>query len=138
MVLSAEEKKKRKKERDRKYYEKNKEKLLNKQKKYYENNKEQRADYYEKWRETDNGKKSLTIANWKRNGLIENKEFLEEIYELYLNQEECNACGITLTRTGKCSNTDVTMDHDHSTGKFRHIICGYCNRKDNWKKYFIQ
>ena len=156
MVLTELEKKQRKREADRKYYENNKEQKKESNRKYYENNKEKiaeinkeyRLEYYEnnkdklkeknkEYYKTDNGKKSQTLSKWKQLGLIETKEFLDEIYELYLTQEECNACGCVLTRTGKCSNTDVTMDHDHSTGKFRHIICGYCNRMDNWNKHFI-
>ena len=148
MVLTEAQKKQRHREASKKYRENNKEKEQFRHKKYREKNKEKKKETNKKYREdnkeyfkeyyqSDNGKKSNTISSWKSMGLIETNEFLEEIYELYLNQEECNACGIELTRTGNRSNTDATMDHCHKTSKFRHIICGYCNRTDNWKKYFI-
>ena len=125
------------KEHMKEYREKNKDKISKQTKKYYENNKEQIVKYKKEYDKTDIGKKSHTLSVWKERGLIETKEFIDEIYNMWLTQEECNACGIELTRTGKNSNTNANMDHDHSTGKFRHIICGYCNTMDNWKKYFI-
>ena len=147
MVLSAEEKKLKRKE----YYEKNKEKLLQKRKAYRENNKEHIAEYnkeyYEKnkeklaeydknYNQTANGKKRQAIGKWKCRGLIASQEDFERIYSLYLNQELCNACDIKLTRNGNNSATDATMDHDHITNKFRHIICRSCNCQDKWMDYF--
>ena len=148
MVLTEAQKKQRQREANKKYRENNKEKEQFRHKKYREKNKEKKKEtnkkyrednkeYYINYNQTANGKKSMTLSEWKHRGLIETNEFLEEIYELYLNQELCNACGIELTRTGKCSVTDATMDHCHITNKFRHIICRSCNTRDNWKKYFI-
>jgi hypothetical protein len=148
MVLTEAQKKQRQREASKKYYENNKDKQKEACKNWREDNKEYISETNRKWRknneekikdyrQTANGKKRLTIGNWKRNGLIETEEFLDEIYELWLTQELCNVCGIELTRTGNSSATDANMDHCHKTHKFRHIICGYCNRKDNWKKYFI-
>ena len=137
MVFSELEKKERHKEACKKYRKNNKKKAEESNRKYRKNNKEKIVEINKEYRQTPIGKKSNTLSNWKTYGLNETNEFLEEIYELYLNQEECNACGILLTRTGGNCSTDVCMDHCHTTGKFRHIICGFCNRKDNWKKYFI-
>ena len=148
MVFSVEEKKQRKKESNRKYRENNKLKIKEyrennkennklKKKEYYQNNKDLIKEYRDKYQQTSNGKKNYRINNWLKYGLIETPEFIEEIYDMWLHQEECNACGIELTRTGTGCSTDVCMDHDHDTHKFRHIICRTCNINDSFLKYFI-
>jgi hypothetical protein len=81
-------------------------------------------------------KKFKYISSWKHSGLHETQEELDRIYELYLNQELCNACDCVLTRNGDRCSTQASMDHDHDTNRFRHIICRSCNTMDNWKKYF--
>ena len=124
------------KERDRKYRDANKEKIAEKSKKFRENNPEKQKEYSKNYRETPNGKKVNTLGQWKYLGLKETKEELDRIYELYLNQTLCNACDCVLTRDGDRSSTDASMDHDHTTNRFRHIICRSCNTHDNWKKYF--
>ena len=68
--------------------------------------------------------------------MIFTEEEFKRIYNLYLIQEVCNACDIKLTRNGDRSSTDATMDHDHDTHRFRHIICRSCNANDRWMKYF--
>ena len=146
--LSDDERKERKrlqqKISDKKYYQKNMEKY----KEYREEHKEEKAEYnikhyqenpeyYRQYRETPSCKKSMTISSWVNNlGLQESPEDLDRIYELRETQELCNACDCVLTRTGKLISTDATMDHDHDTHRFRHIICRTCNTMDNWKQYF--
>ena len=66
--------------------------------------------------------KSNTIYNWKRKGLIETDEFIEEIYNRYIIQTNCELC----TKEFK-SSKDRHMEHDHETGKFRNIACQSCN-----------
>ena len=144
--LSEEERKERKKlkkikynkkyrdnnpEYNKKYYEENTEEI----KKYREENTEEIKKYREEYKQTPHGKKSNTLASWKHNGLHETQEELDRIYELYLNQELCNACDVKLTRNG-VNSTQAVLDHDHDTNRFRHIICRSCNCQDNWKKYF--
>tara|TARA_R110000851_G_scaffold138638_3_gene275395 strand:+ start:850 stop:1263 length:414 start_codon:yes stop_codon:yes gene_type:complete len=136
MVLSAEEKRERKRIANKKYREKNREKIALKQKEYYENNKEKVLLSNKEYSQTPNGKKVNTLKKWKSRGLSASKEELDRIYNLYLNQELCNACDCVLTRTGVHSKTNITMDHDHSNGRFRHVICNSCNAHDNWKKHF--
>ena len=122
------------------YRQNNKEKIAENMKtygkKYRQNNKEKQAEYQKIYQQTDIGKKVKTLSQWKRIGLIASKEDLDRIYNLWLTQELCNACDIPLTRTGKSSSTDSTMDHSHNTGRFRHILCRGCNSNDNWEKYF--
>tara|TARA_R110000822_G_scaffold240883_1_gene370261 strand:+ start:424 stop:936 length:513 start_codon:yes stop_codon:yes gene_type:complete len=105
--------------------------------KYYQENTEKMRENSRKYYQSPTGKKNNTISSWVNDlGLKESPEDLDRIYELRENQELCNACDCVLTRTGKRISTDASMDHDHDTYRFRHIICRGCNNKDSWKKYF--
>ena len=131
-----EENKEKVKEKSKEYREENKEKEKERHRKYREENSEYNKKYNKKYKQTPAGKKVNRLSSWKCSGLQETKEDLDRIYELFLNQELCNACDCVLTRDGDRSSTDASMDHDHDTHRFRHIICRACNTKDNWKQYF--
>jgi len=89
------------------YYQRNKEKLRQQQKEWRQNNKEKT-------------KKSNTLGEWKSNGLI--SENYDQVYQLYLDSTQCSKCGYQYTKQNvKC------MDHCHTTGKFRAIVCNLCN-----------
>tara|TARA_R110002126_G_C10251410_1_gene482089 strand:+ start:105 stop:644 length:540 start_codon:yes stop_codon:yes gene_type:complete len=121
---------------NKKYYQENREITNEKSKKYYEEHREEIRETKAAYFQSPIGKKSYTLSNWKQLGLQESPEDLDRIYELRETQELCNACDVKLTRTGKYISTDTTMDHDHITHRFRHIICRGCNTHDNWMKYF--
>ena len=110
-----------KKEYHKQYREKNKEK--NKQ--YRENNKEKLKEYGKEYRKKDNYKKTNRIGLWKYRGVI-NDDF-DSLYEYYLNCKNCENCDIELINgrsfNGRC------LDHDHSTGLFRNVLCRSCNIK---------
>tara|TARA_R110002153_G_scaffold263015_1_gene424167 strand:- start:332 stop:760 length:429 start_codon:yes stop_codon:yes gene_type:complete len=113
-------------------------KVYNKEyrKKNSEKQKEQKNEYMKGYRQRPQGKKCLIIGRWKHSGLLETKEKMEELYKIYTTIKLCEACDIELTRSGKNSSTDINLDHCHETGIFRFMLCGTCNRQDNWKKHF--
>ena len=106
----------------KKWRENNKEKRAEYMKKYREKNREKLIQYDKNYRLTEIGLKRERIKNWKTSGII--SEDYDKLYEYYLSVNECENCGIELNQddpTRKC------LDHDHSTGLFRNILCNYCN-----------
>ena len=98
-------------------------------KEYRENNKELIKEYNKKRRITTDIKKIETISKWKQRGVIETDYYTyDELYEAYLYHPDCEECGVTLT-TGKRCSTSKCLDHDHTTGIFRNILCNSCNVK---------
>ena len=71
--------------------------------------------------------KSATKDNWKRYGLI--MDNFEEIYERYLLSVDCEKCGNEYK-----SRKDRHMDHTHTTGEFRNILCQLCNMRTDVSK----
>jgi hypothetical protein len=74
-------------------------------------------------------KKSLTISKWKSSGLIGD---YDNIYDRYINTNNCDLCDIELCEGQKGSNKKC-MDHCHITGEFRNVLCQKCNvnKSDN-------
>ena len=98
------------------WYINNKEKVLKQQQQYY-------IDNHEKKR----------IKNWKRIGLIELEGVYtyEILYEYYLSINNCEVCNKKFK-----DSYDRCMDHCHTTGLFRWVLCRNCNNKDHWMTYF--
>ena len=67
--------------------------------------------------------KTRTINNWKYKGLKETDETILEIYEGYIRASNCELCGNAFK-----SSRDRQMEHCHTTGKFRNIVCNRCNQ----------
>ena len=43
-----------------------------------------------------------------------------------MSVKNCELCGVELTG-GENKKTRRAMDHEHSTGEFRNVLCNYCN-----------
>jgi len=127
----------------KKYYEKNKEKIKEQRKesdkryaqsekgkeaiqKYEqsEKGKERRQKYKQNYNQTEHGKKSYRINRWIYIGV--KSDNFDELYEYYLNCWECENCGVELIE-GNYGNNKKCLDHCHITGKFRNVLCHFCN-----------
>tara|TARA_R110000744_G_scaffold66287_1_gene135426 strand:+ start:284 stop:673 length:390 start_codon:yes stop_codon:yes gene_type:complete len=87
-------------------------------------NKEKRAQYNAEFIKTSIGIKCRMISSWKSQGLkLQEDQTYDMIYERYLNSEKCECClKPYLEFKGK------HMDHCHTTGKFRNVLCRSCNQ----------
>ena len=109
------------------YSAKNKEMKSAYMREYYANNKEKKAAISKEYRKTPNGIKSRTISKWKIRGT---KGDLSMFYDdKYLPASNCDVCDKVFKST-----KDKCMDHSHTTGEIRQILCRSCNICDNWIK----
>ena len=75
--------------------------------------------------------KSKTKSNWKKKDLIFNDTEFEAIYEKYITSSKCELCSKTFKNT-----RDRHMEHDHTTGEFRNIVCTKCNQLKSDNKIY--
>jgi len=68
------------------------------------------------------------IYDWKKRGLI--CDDYNALYETYIKTTECQHCKTEFTEKNcRC------MDHDHTTGLFRKIVCHRCNSNDTYIRF---
>jgi len=140
-----------KKEHNKKYYEKNEKQVKQYKKQWYELNKEKVLEkskgYYYKnrgkildERKTPEGVKRSRINAWRntpKNGLPLLCVDYDEIYDYYINTEYCEneECKVRLTEDKILTPTTRCMDHCHKTGEFRFILCHKCNGSMKYRQY---
>ena len=123
----------------REYYHKNKKELLEKQKEYAKNNKEKislrskkyREDNIElhrererKYKNTFNGIMTRRISSWTlQGGLKETPERKVLIFYRWYYSQKCELCYKPYK-----NKSERCMEHHHSSGHFRSICCGNCNK----------
>ena len=115
------------KEYDTKYYIENKEKIKERCKEYYIENKEKIKEHKKKYNKTEIGKKTKTISKWINIFKIkfDDRTQAEYYYNSYINTHSCNWCNKDFK-----DSLDRCMDHCHTCGLPRAIICRSCNNKD--------
>ena len=89
--------------------------------------KEKEKEQQKIYRQSPEYKKSNRISNWKKMGVI--CDDFDELYERYLNTEFCEECKCKLTEDKINTKTTRCLDHCHTTGLFRNILCNPCNIK---------
>lgn len=113
--MPLEEQRRRSKERNRKWYQKNREAILARQKAYNENPeiRERNNSYRQKWAAENREKvrRHYRTKNWKNQGCPSPSR---------PEPTTCECCG-------KADRRALALDHCHETGVFRGWLCSRCN-----------
>ena len=110
------------------YVQKHKKNIKEYKKNWCNINFEKRRQKLKEYHKTHEFKKSHTISTWKTLGLKLFGYTYDEVYEYYLDCDNCEVCNKDISMGGHQRN----MDHCHYTGIFRWVLCNSCNTLDNW------
>ena len=119
--------KEKQKRADKKYYEKNIESIKEKKKEKYKYTRDKVIEKQTEYQKTENGKKNRIIHNWINKYKIKfaDRNEAEFYYNSYINTHRCTWCDKMFK-----DSKDRCMDHCHTCGLPRAIICKSCNNKD--------
>ena len=115
--------KEKRKQQSKELYQLNKEKRKQQYNQRYLLNKEERKQQMIEYSQTESGIKSNRISSWKRQGMIlPEGETWDSIYRKYLHCTNCEQCNKVFK-----NSLDRQLDHCHTTGFIRNIVCCRCN-----------
>ena len=70
---------------------------------------------------------------WREYGMkFENDLAFHIIYKRYIYSSHCELCGIKFK-----TRSERQLEHDHTTNKFRNIVCRSCNRRKYDYKHVV-
>ena len=104
------------------YYENHEESL---KKAAEQRNKDKNKEYMYNFRRSEEGLRSARITKWKQFGVISDN--FDELYNIWKTATNCADCDVELVEGNKGCNRKC-LDHDHTTGLFRDIVCTKCNQ----------
>jgi len=109
--------------------EKRKEYARNQKRKQRENIefREKEKQYKKDHSKTPSGKKTNRVRKWVFRGVVHHN--FDELYEKFINTENCELCSVKLTEDRYNTITTRCLDHCHKTGQVRNILCHSCNVK---------
>ena len=117
----------------KKYNEKNRQEINRKSREYYDKNKELIKGNYnpDKRRQYNIDNSHIKKpAGWKARGMkLKEGEDWFSVYLFYITCENCEECDVILTDEKNNTPTRRNLDHDHSTGFIRNVLCFSCNTK---------
>jgi len=124
--------KEKRREYDKKYYEKNKDKIKKRWKEYCEKNKDKIKEYTKQYMKDYNEKNKERAKEYYKKNKEKRKEYnLKKYYnitaaqfnQMLINQNySCDICNTPLLL-----KKDSYVDHDHETKKVRGLLCINCN-----------
>lgn len=111
--------------RRRKYYRKNRRKILAYHKKIYRRKKELRKEQIKRWMHSAAGRKSKAKSERKYQLWVKYNITPEEFDQMLKNQN--GMCAICSTTKNSERFQHLVVDHDHKTGQVRGLLCTPCN-----------